>query len=319
MKPVWIDFFRALRESGVESLCLPRHFKCWGDLPQCVAVWVLVGRYAVCRGASAGRRLGEWGGVTLLGGRGGEPCSHVLARGCGEVVEVPYAPPDRPRVVVDLSLWAEHTEGEKNELVEQILATLKAVRAVLWDGNLWLTNTPGEFLQLLSRHAPGLVHKMRIFAGTPSFEKPIVLDPEGDCLFIEEVARSHVEFIIGGIVDKERSAKGATARLAGRIGVEKRCRIELRGSRVGVPDRINKIAEIVLRTLSGSPLEAAVLAAQAKRDRVYRLMWELQRRIVKTPDGGLAVTRQALEEANWLGAPWEEVELAVKKLNLKIL
>ncbi len=84
-------------------------------------------------------------------------------------------------------------------------------------------------------------------------------------------------------------------------------------SRVGVPDRINKIAEIVLKTLSGVPLEEAILAAQAKRDRVYRLMWEIQKRAVRGPDGKLWITPEALAEANWLRAPPEEVELALRK------
>ncbi|ACB39882.1 tRNA (guanine-N1-)-methyltransferase [Pyrobaculum neutrophilum V24Sta] len=320
LAPLWRSFFRFLAERGVDSLCLPPHFRCWGDVPQCVAVGVLVGRYAVCRGERRGGRLGMWEGVEVLGGRGAGVCRWVLARRCaGGRLEVDFSPPERPRIVVDLSLWGEHTPGEKHELVEQILATLGAVRRVLWDGNLWVTNAPGEFLELLGLHARGLVHRMNISGGPPPLEKPVVLDPEGDCLFTEEAARSHWEFIIGGIVDKERTAKSGTRRLAELLGVEKRCRIELRGSLVGVPDRINKIAEIVLSALAGVPLEEAILRAQAKRDRVYRLMWEIQRRALRLPDGRLAITRDALAEANWLGAPPGEVELALRKTHAVVL
>ncbi|MEM1636442.1 MAG: tRNA (adenine(9)-N1)-methyltransferase Trm10 [Pyrobaculum sp.] len=312
-------FAKALRAAGVDCLCLPRRFKCWGDVAQCAAVWVLLGRYKICRGECAGAPGTEVGGVAFLKGGSGGRCGWVLARECPEPLEVELAPPAKPVIVVDLSLWGEHTPGEKHELVEQVIETLRAVRRFLWDGNFWVANAPGEFVELLNRHARGLVHKMRILEGTPPFENPVVLDPEGPCLFTEDVARSHAEFVIGGIVDKERVAKSATARLAALIGVEKRCRVELRGSRVGVPDRINKIAEIVLRAWAGEPVERAVLAVQAKRDRVYRLMWEIQKRAKRAPDGALEITRAALAEANWLGAPEGEVGLALRKVKARVV
>ena len=295
-------------------MCLPPRFKCRWDPPQCVAVETLIERYQICRGEGRGRPLGSWEGVTLLAGADGERCGWVLTRRCGEPLRAGFEPPLKPRIVVDLSLWHEHTEGEKHELVEQVLATLNAVRALLWDGVLWVTHAPDEFLRLLELHARGLRHRMNITGDMPPLSSPVVLDPEGDCLFTEEAAYAHDEFIIGGIVDKERTAKSGTRRLAELIGVEKRCRIELRGSRVGVPDRINKIAEIILKTLAGTPLEEAILSAQAKRDRVYRLMWEIQRRARRRPDGTLEITREALAEANWLGAPQEEAELALRKV-----
>ncbi|MEM1519534.1 MAG: tRNA (guanine-N1)-methyltransferase, partial [Pyrobaculum sp.] len=80
------------------------------------------------------------------------------------------------------------------------------------------------------------------------------------------------------------------------------------------PDRINKIVEIVLYTLMGNSLEKSILRAQAKRDRVYRLMWEIQKRSTRRPDGTLAISREALNEANWLGASEEEVLTALKKV-----
>ncbi len=319
VQPLWVSFFRALAEAGVDVLCLPPHFKCKWELPQCVVLWVLLGRYQICRGEGRGGVAGVWGGVAALAGWGEERCGWVMARRCEEALRFDFQPPEKPRVVVDLSLWHEHTPGEKHELVEQILAALNVVRGVLWDGVLWVTNAPAEFLQLLDLHARGLVHGMKIVGGLPPLSSPVVLDPEGDCLFTEEVAYSHDEFIVGGIVDKERTAKSGTKRLAQLIGVERRCRIELRGSRVGVPDRINKIVEIVLSTLSGVPLEEAILAAQAKRDRVYRLMWEIQKRAVRGPDGGLWITPEALAEANWLRAPPEEVELALRKAHAVLI
>jgi len=318
LTPLWRIFFDALASQGISCLCIPRHFKCRGELAQCVAVGVAIGKYRVCKSPCRGSPLGARIGVELLRAVGGAECPWSLAKQCAEPIDVAVPLPEAPRIVIDLSLWHEHTPGEKHELVEQILATLGVVRGVLWDGNLWVTHAPADFVRLLELHARGMVHRMRIVEDMPPLQSPVVLDPEGPCLFTEEVARSHVEFIIGGIVDKEHVVKSGTRRLAELIGVEKRCRIELRGSTVGVPDRINKIAEIVLRALAGQSLEEAILATQAKRDRVYRLMWEIQKRGQRGPDGTIEISPDALREANWLGASAEEVELALKKARAKV-
>ncbi|MFZ8837549.1 MAG: hypothetical protein ACO2PM_01155, partial [Pyrobaculum sp.] len=63
VQPLWVSFFRALAEAGVDSLCLPPHFKCKWELPQCVALWVLLGRFQICRGEGRGGVAGVWGGV----------------------------------------------------------------------------------------------------------------------------------------------------------------------------------------------------------------------------------------------------------------
>ncbi|MFN7106485.1 MAG: hypothetical protein ACK4M3_07905, partial [Pyrobaculum sp.] len=84
-----------------------------------------------------------------------------------------------------------------------------------------------------------------------------------------------------------------------------------------LPDRVNKVVEILVRILAGEPLEAAILKTQAKRDRVYRLMWEIQRR-AKRRGGVLTISRVDLAEANWLGASGEEVALAVRKTGVVV-
>ncbi|MEZ0247665.1 MAG: tRNA (adenine(9)-N1)-methyltransferase Trm10 [Thermoproteus sp.] len=312
--PLWVRLFEALRGLGVECLCVPRRFKCRGLLPQCVAVGILVGRYSICEARCGGPSLGVWGGVELLSGAGGTSCRWALARSCEKPMRIDFSPPEAPRIVVDLSLWGEHTEGEKHELVEQIVAALGAVRNFLWDGNLWITNAPDQFALLLERHARGMVHKMKIVGGTPPFESPVVLDPEGPCLFTEETAFAHNDFIIGGIVDKEHVVKSGTRRIAERIGVDKRCRIELRGSVVGVPDRINKIVEIILAVrFAGASLEEAIINAQAKRDKVYRLMRELQRL------GPRVEMERARALAAWLKADEEALRTAAAKAHVELI
>ncbi len=308
VEPLWRSFFKHLASRGVESICLPKWFRCKWDPPQCVTVELLLGRWRLCKSPASGRTIGVWSGVQLATAGVGVACNWRLAKRCVDQFQHDYTPPDVPKFVVDLSLWGEHTAGEKHELAEQIIMALSAVRSHFWDGNFWITHAPAELVEFLNR----LVHKMNIARELPPAASPVVLDPEGDCVFTEEDLSRHDVFIVGGIVDKERTAKSATARLAELLGVAKRCRIELRGSTVGVPDRINKIVEILVKTFAGASLESAILSSQAKRDRVYRLMWEIQKR-GRRRGNALEISREALAEVNWLGASEEELKLALKK------
>ncbi|WP_243680883.1 hypothetical protein [Vulcanisaeta souniana] len=102
-----------------------------------------------------------------------------------------------------------------------------------------------------------------------------------------------------------------------------RCRIELRGSIIGVPDRINKVIEIVLMTIfeTGS-IENAVVMAMSKKDRVNRLLYELQRAAyrIRGENGVLlAVTKSMITRINWVNATEKEVELALRKSHVIVL
>jgi len=48
-------------------------------------------------------------------------------------------------------------------------------------------------------------------------------------------------------------------------------------------------------------------------------MWEIQKRAVRGPGGRLWITPEALAEANWLRAPPEEVELALRKAHAVLI
>ncbi len=142
--------------------------------------------------------------------------------------------PKKPRFIIDLSLWSSHTRSEKNELIEQVLASISTIRRYLWDSNLELTSVTEEFLEGgFNKFARGgFKHGVIIKRDGPVVDNDtVMLDPEGDCVLNEELIRNTHTFIIGGgIVDKERRVKGETARLyrlLGGLNVP-RCRIELR-------------------------------------------------------------------------------------------
>ncbi len=292
---LWTRVMRLLLEWGVKSVHVPRRLPVEFP-PQGLAVALLVRRLGLCRGSRQGRTLGMWEGVELLVGVGPEQSTHVADKECPfEFAE--YAEellPRTPRIVVDLSLWHEHTETEKHELVEQVISTLRAVREYYWDAHLYLTNVSEEFLTFMSIHAAGMRHRANLSAGFPPLDgRTIMLDPAGPLRATEEYIRSVDNFVIGGIVDKERSSPGATARLAERLGIDERARLDLRGSVVGVPDRINKVSEIVLRVIEGEDLEHAILSAMSRRDKWHRMLRDVQKAKASTLE-------EAAELVSWL-------------------
>ncbi len=100
----------------------------------------------------------------------------------------------------------------------------------------------------------------------------VVLDPYGDEDATEGLIRSVDTFVLGGIVD-DSGWRYATRELADKVGYNlKRVRISLRGSRVGVPDRLNKIMSIILRVKEGESLEESIIGEQSNADKFTRLL-----------------------------------------------
>lgn len=317
-----------LRGLGIRRLCVPRRLKCNYYLPQCIAVNLLLGRYALCLGGFGSTIISRINDLeVLLSSMEGVPCDAYLTKpsDCIASMDLLIDIPRKPHFIIDLSLWDKHTKSEKNELVEQVLASISTIRKYLWDTNLELTSASSEFLNNLNKFARGFNHRVIIRSYGPNINgDAVMLDPEGDCILNESMIAGFSTFIIGGIVDKERRAKGETWRLYRALGLNvPRCRIELRNSIIGVPDRINKIIEIVLMTIFETrSIETAVVMAMSKKDRVNRLLYELQRvayRIRGENGVLLAVTRSMITRINWVNATEKEVELALRKSHVIVL
>ena len=318
-----------LRNLGIHRLCIPRRLKCNYYLPQCIAINLLLGRYVLCLGGYGGHQVLRVDDAEILtsSGPGEPPCDVYLTKpeNCQASLEPLMDLPKRPRFIIDLSLWRDHTDSEKNELVEQVLASIGVVRRYLWDSNLELTNVPDEFLERFNKFARGFRHGVIIRQSGPIIHgNAVMLDPDGDCVLNEEVVRSTDAFIIGGIVDKERRVRGETARLYRLLGLNvPRCRIELRGSIIGVPDRINKVIEVILLTLfETGNVEEAIIRVMARRDRVNRLFYEIQRAAYRLRrEGGtvLVMPRSMLSRINWVSASDREVEAALRKSHVYVI
>jgi len=311
-----------LRRRGIGRVCIGG-VDCGYDAPQCIALNVLLGRVGLCRGVARGKLIVDYGDVKVLRtSRIGEPCEVSLGRHCSDPVDISLSVPS-PIFVIELSLWDVHTDSEKNELVEQVITSLSVIRRFLWDGNLVLSNPSPEFKERLGRMAKGMRHAVRTTDYPPLIKgRTVMLDPEGDCRLSDKGVVENDVFILGGIVDKEVKRRGMTRRLYEELGLDQhgipRCRIELRGSRVGVPDRINKLIEAVILARFVSNLDDAILMCQSKRDRINRLVREIQRSSLRVNNTHV-ITRELLERINWLGASGGEVEEALRRAHALVI
>ncbi len=184
-----------------------------------------------------------------------------------------------PYILVDCRFYDEHSEKERWKLELQVKQTLGIVREYMWDEKLIVTHNFGY-----GRFYPSAEQFLR----EKRIDKVVLLDPNGEELFDNTNAEC---FIIGGIVDKSGKKKGYTSRIAKElekegIDVDSR-RIELRGDVIGVPDRINHIAEIVLKVvLDGKGVEEAVKEVQPPLVAKWRLRKDLHERTVRVCAGG---------------------------------
>ena len=203
-----------------------------------------------------------------------------------------------PYVVVDCGFYDEHSEKEKWKIELRVKQALGVVREYMWDDKLVVTYRDFGY----GLHYPSTEE----FLKNRGIEKAVLLDPNGEELYSKTGADC---FIIGGIVDKSGLKKGYTSKIGKAlesegIDVDYR-RIELRGDVVGVPDRINHIAEILLRVeLDEEEVEKAVRAVQPPLVAKWRLRKELHEKTVRVCIGEKVVRlveRGAFDEfRGWL-------------------
>lgn len=203
---------------------------------------------------------------------------------------------DFPYIAVDCRFYDLHTEKEKSKLKLQVMQTLGIVREFMWDERLIVSGK--DF-------GVGIYsERLEDFLQSKEIDEVVLLDPKGERIFDNKKSKCYV---IGGIVDKAENRD-----LTSKIGEELekagiRCdrrRIELRGDIVGVPDRINHIAEIVLRVvLDGFDVEKAILAVQPLIVARWRLRKELPKKSIRLRLSNKTVRvvpRSAFNDLSWL-------------------
>ncbi len=295
LKDVFVRLLRS-REIEVISTSLDRIIHS-DDVIQAMAVMIANGKAMVCRGHRGvsfnlkGERVDERSEYHV--GTCEDPV--ISRRELLAEAEKEYF----PYIVVDCSTFEGHTEKEKRKVIFQISQTLGVVRRFMWDERLVVTHLNCGY---------GVYYETtEMFIRESGVEDVILLDPYGEEVF--EGQRGDC-FIIGGIVDKTGDKVGWTSKIGERLrrsGIEIRSvRILLRGDIVGVPDRINTIAEIVLRVvLDGEDVEEAIRNVQSRLVARWRLRKELPKLTVRVDINGRPF--RFIRKSEYKGFDWLNV------------
>ncbi len=201
---------------------------------------------------------------------------------CREFLELLGEP--KPIFIIDLSLLLDHvSESEYLSLRSQVSATLGVLRQYLWDQHLALTSSKpgvGLWFKLLLGRARVTITGLssRDFLASLNIRRPILLDPYAERDLDGRDVMEADAFIVGGVVDKV-PRPGATKAIGRLIEEAKPRRIALRGSLIGVPNRINSIVEIVLRARyeTCGNVEKAITTVMSPRDIRMRAYVEISR------------------------------------------
>lgn len=229
--------------------------------------------------------------------------------------------PPLPVFVVDMSLKFVHTEEELSSLKIQVAMSLNVIREYLWDPHLALTSLEAESSEwikdMLGRN------KVTLTQGKPSellwgldADKVVILRPDAPQPLTGEEVLEADAFLLGGVVDK--IPRPGLSRILDNLvpwGVPRR--LELRGSIIGVPERINRIIEILLkaRYVYNGDIEAAIVSTMTRKDIVSRAYFE----IMRASRGRGAVSWSLYRSlAKWLPITERDFLEAARKAHVKV-
>ncbi len=322
-----------LAEAGIEALAVnyPVNRKRLARLGlQAVAVDMLVYEYNVCRTMPVRCRIVSSSGGVRVGvpSRVGEAvCEYTVSSRCEgrpvatwRTLQDMLPNPPLPAIAIDMSYVGIHAPEELSSLRVQLAVSLNVMREWLWDPHLVLAGYSPEGVESMLEGLVGK-HKMTISGYPPGrvlwamrAEKLIILRPDAPYrLKLDELLEADA-FLMGGIVDRI-PRPGLSARLDSKAPWGMPRRIELRGSLVGVPHRLNRIVEIILRArYEFKDLEKAIIASMTRRDRVMRLMVELS----KSAIGGRVPLESIEELREWLPFDCTDLRIAASKAKVEV-
>ncbi|MCE4612355.1 MAG: tRNA (guanine-N1)-methyltransferase [Desulfurococcales archaeon] len=230
-----------------------------------------------------------------------------------------------PLFVIDLSMKFIHTEEELSSLKVQLAMSLNVIRDYLWDAHLVITSVgadPADWLAEVLGY-----HKATITSSKPSevlwgmdADKVIILRPDAPQPLTSGDVLTADAFLIGGIVD--RIPRPGISRVLDNLvpwGLPRR--MELRGSIIGVPERINRIIEILLKARYNyrGDVERAIISTMTKKDVMARLHVEISRRARRRGSTPIVSWRLYEELAKWLPITREDFEKAAAKAQARIV
>ncbi len=260
--------------------------------------------------------------------REGVDCRYVLGGPrCNKIaiswreLETQLPNPPLPAFVADLGMINKLLDEEVASLKVQLGVALSVVRRYLWDPHLvltsarentgeWLFDVMGKAKVTITREKPGRV------LWSMGADRVIILRPDAEePLTVEDVVGADA-FVVGGIVDKI-PRRGVSKYLDASVPWGEPRKIVLRGSLIGVPDRINRIIEIIFRILfENYSVEEAVIKTMTKRDIMKRLTIE----IMKASRGGKKVLDKSHYELlkSWLPITCQDYITAARKARVTL-
>ncbi len=232
--------------------------------------------------------------------------------------------PPFPLFVIDISLKYIHTEEELERLRLQIAVSLSAVREYLWDRHLAITSSDQETMRWLNDYLGK--NKAIITDSKPNevlwslgADMVIILRPDAqESLTPDDVMKADA-FLIGGVVDL-MPRRGLSRILDNLVpwGIPRR--ITLRGSIIGVPERINRVIEILLkaRYLYKGNIEKAVISSMSRRDILNRAFVEIMKNSYACGKERCIPRSFYKSLRKWLPLSEEDFQLAASKAKIKI-
>ncbi len=296
-------FVEMLKSKGIERVGTRlRKVVSSQDPIRMMALYVANGKASVCEGSG-----GLQHSLDLNGNFVSEPPQAYVGNCDGKAVlsrEELLSTTDFPYIVVDCRFYDLHSEKEKRKLGIQVKQTLGVIREYMWDEKLIISGIDFGF----GCYYPSTEE----FLAEKNISRIVLLDPNAEKVFDGSKAEC---YIIGGIVDKSGNKRGLTSKIGEQLekagfDVDSR-KILLRGDIVGVPDRINHIAEIVLKViLDGKDVESAIREVQPPIVAKWRLRKDLHERTIRVCCNGRVfrvVAKSAFSEfAEWLNIRWRD-------------
>lgn len=314
-------FVELLRQRGIERIgtSILKIAKS-RDPIQTLAVYVAIGRANICF-ATGGLKKS----FTLDGKLVEEP-PQAYVGDCDNIIftreELVERAQGFPYIVVDCSFFDLHTEKEKKKVLFQIKCTLGVIRDYMWDEKFVVTGIkPPEVPAVFY---PSTVDFLKEKIDSGEIKRVILLDPNAESVFEGEKADC---YIIGGIVDKSGNKTGLTSKIGemlkeNGIPFESK-KILLRGDVIGVPDRINTIAELLLKVvLDGKEIEEAIKEVQSPLVARWRLKKELPKHTIRVDINGRPfriVKKSLFKEFGWLNIQPKDFFVACKQLGFLVV
>jgi tRNA (adenine9-N1/guanine9-N1)-methyltransferase len=240
-----------------------------------------------------------------------------------EVAELLPTPP-LPLFVVDFSILSSQETIDVASIKIQVEECIERVREYLWDPHLAITSADKSMADWI--HSVAGKNKIIITPSKPSellwsmdADKVTIIRQDAPHPLTPNDVLSSDAFLIGGVQDSvSRPGMGRVFDNLVPWGIPRR--IELKGSVVGVPDKVNKIVEILLkaRYKYGGEVERAVISSMTKKNVITRLYSEIVKRTERSGGEQYVSIETYYDIAKWLPITREDFIKVAEKAGVKV-